>query len=75
LKPESLLIFCLGMVSFSFSTAASLLLAKLMNLFMNDRISSLIGAAGVSAVPMAARVARVVARGGDRRNFILVHPV
>ena len=40
---------------------------------MNDRISSLIGAAGVSAVPMAARVAQVVAREEDKRNFILMH--
>ncbi len=73
LKPESLFIFCLGLVAFSFSTAAGVLLAKLMNLFLKDKINPLIGAAGVSAVPMAARVAQVVAREEDKRNFILMH--
>lgn len=73
LKPESLFIFCLGLVAFSFSTAAGLLLAKFMNLFLKDKINPLIGAAGVSAVPMAARVAQVVAREEDKRNFILMH--
>ncbi|MBW2595213.1 MAG: sodium ion-translocating decarboxylase subunit beta [Deltaproteobacteria bacterium] len=73
LKPSSLFIFCLGLVAFSFSTAAGLLLAKFMNLFLKDKINPLIGAAGVSAVPMAARVAQVVAREEDKRNFILMH--
>jgi sodium ion-translocating decarboxylase beta subunit len=73
LKPESLFIFCLGMVAFSFSTGAGVLLAKFMNLFLKDKINPLIGAAGVSAVPMAARVAQLVAREEDKRNFILMH--
>jgi len=73
LKPGSLYIFFLGLAAFSFSTAAGLLLAKLMNLFLKDKINPLIGAAGVSAVPMAARVAQVVAREEDRKNFILMH--
>lgn len=72
LKPESLYIFVLGMVAFSFSTAAGLLLAKLMNLFLKDKINPLIGAAGVSAVPMAARVAQTVAAQADKRNNILM---
>ena len=72
LKPESLYIFILGLFAFSFSTAAGLLLAKFMNLFLKDKINPLIGAAGVSAVPMAARVAQVVAREEDKRNFILM---
>lgn len=75
LKPTSLFIFALGVVAFSFSTAAGLVLAKIMNLFLKneDKINPLIGAAGVSAVPMAARVAQVVAREADKRNFILMH--
>lgn len=72
LKPQSLYIFCLGLVAFSFSTAAGLMLAKFMNLFLKEKINPLIGAAGVSAVPMAARVAQVVAREEDKRNFILM---
>ncbi len=74
LKQQSMFIFLLGLVAFSFSTAAGLLLAKFMNLFLKDgnKINPLIGAAGVSAVPMAARVAQVVAREEDKRNFILM---
>ena len=73
LKASSLFIFCLGLIAFAFSTSAGLLLAKFMNLFLKDKINPLIGAAGVSAVPMAARVAQVVAREEDKRNFILMH--
>ena len=72
LKPQSLFIFCLGLVAFSFSTAAGVLLAKFMNLFLKDKLNPLIGAAGVSAVPMAARVAQRVAWEEDKRNFILM---
>jgi len=73
LQSSSLFIFFLGMIAFAFSTAAGLVLAKIMNLFLKDKINPLIGAAGVSAVPMAARVAQVVAREADKRNFILMH--
>ncbi len=73
LRPQSLYIFMLGVVAFSFSTAAGLILAKLMNLVSKEKINPLIGAAGVSAVPMAARVAQVVAQQEDKRNFILMH--
>ena len=75
LQPSSLFIFFLGMIAFAFSTAAGVVLAKIMNLFLKkeDKINPLIGAAGVSAVPMAARVAQVVAREADKRNFILMH--
>lgn len=72
LKPQSLYIFLLGMIAFSFSTAAGLLLAKFMNLFLKDKINPLIGAAGVSAVPMAARVAQTVATQADKKNYILM---
>jgi oxaloacetate decarboxylase beta subunit len=73
LQPSSLFIFFLGMIAFAFSTAAGLVLAKFMNLFLKDKINPLIGSAGVSAVPMAARVSQVVAREADKRNFILMH--
>jgi len=73
LRPQSLFIFVLGLVAFSFSTAGGLLLAKLMNLFLKEKINPLIGSAGVSAVPMAARVSQVMARAEDKHNFILMH--
>jgi Na+-transporting methylmalonyl-CoA/oxaloacetate decarboxylase beta subunit len=69
----SLFIFVLGLVAFSFSTVGGLLLAKVMNLFLKENINPLIGSAGVSAVPMAARVSQVVARVGDKHSFILMH--
>lgn len=72
LKPQTLYIFFLGLVAFCFSTASGLLLAKFMNLFLKDKINPLIGAAGVSAVPMAARVAQTVAMKEDKHNFILM---
>ena len=72
LKPQSLFIFCLGLIAFAFSTASGILLAKFMNLFLKQKINPLIGAAGVSAVPMAARVAQVVAREEDKHNYILM---
>ena len=72
LRPQSLYIFCLGLVAFCFSTAAGLIMAKIMNLFLKEKINPLIGAAGVSAVPMAARVAQVVAREEDKHNYILM---
>jgi oxaloacetate decarboxylase beta subunit len=73
LKPQSLFIFMLGLVAFSFSTVGGLLLAKFMNLFLKEKINPLIGSAGVSAVPMAARVSQVVARAEDKHNYILMH--
>ncbi len=72
LKPQSLVIFLLGLVAFSFSTVGGILMAKLMNLFLKNKINPLIGAAGVSAVPMAARVAQIVARAEDKQNYILM---
>jgi oxaloacetate decarboxylase beta subunit len=73
LRPESLLIFLLGLVAFSVATAAGVLFAKLMNLFARDPVNPVIGAAGVSAVPMAARVALTLAREEDPENFLLMH--
>lgn len=73
LSLESLFIFALGVVSFCIATAGGVLFAKGMNLFTKDKINPLIGAAGVSAVPMAARVAQVEAHREDPRNFLLFH--
>ena len=73
LKPQVILVFLMGLVAFSFSTAAGILLAKLINLFAKEKINPLIGSAGVSAVPMAARVSQIVGAKEDPKNFLLMH--
>lgn len=73
LTPSSLLIFGLGATAFAVATAAGVLFAKLMNLFLTDKINPLIGAAGVSAVPDSARVAQMVGQQEDPHNFLLMH--
>jgi sodium ion-translocating decarboxylase beta subunit len=73
LKPESLVVFALGIVAFSASTAFGVLLAKLMNLFSKEKINPMIGAAGVSAVPMSARVVQTMGQKANPRNFLLMH--
>lgn len=73
LNPRPLFIFFLGLVAFAFSTAGGVLLAKFMNLFLKEKINPLIGSAGVSAVPMAARVSQRVGQEADPKNFLLMH--
>lgn len=73
LKIETLVILSLGVVAFGIGTASGVLLAKLMNRVMNVNINPLIGSAGVSAVPMAARVSQVVGQKEDPGNFLLMH--
>jgi sodium ion-translocating decarboxylase beta subunit len=73
LKPESLIVFALGIIAFSASTAFGVALAKLMNLFSKEKINPMIGAAGVSAVPMAARVVQKMGQQENPRNFLLMH--
>jgi len=73
LKPETLGILALGAIAFCIGTAAGVLMAKLMNLFSKTPINPLIGAAGVSAVPMAARVANKVGLENNPHNFLLMH--
>lgn len=73
LRAETLMILALGVVAFAASTAAGVLMAKLMNLATREKINPLIGAAGVSAVPMAARVAQVEGQKADPQNFLLMH--
>lgn len=62
-----------GVVAFSFGTAGGVLLAKFMNLFLKEKINPLIGSAGVSAVPMAARVSQMVGQKYNPGNFLLMH--
>ncbi len=70
---QTLSILCVGIVAFGFGTAGGVLLAKLMNLFLKEKINPLIGSAGVSAVPMAARVSQVEGQKADPHNFLLMH--
>ena len=73
LNLQTLEILALGVIAFGFGTAGGVLLAKLMNLFSKDKVNPLIGSAGVSAVPMAARVSQVVGQKDDPGNFLLMH--
>ena len=70
---QTLMILALGVMAFGFGTAGGVLLAKVMNLFSKEKVNPLIGSAGVSAVPMAARVSQVVAQKYDPSNFLLMH--
>ncbi|MCB1133792.1 MAG: sodium ion-translocating decarboxylase subunit beta [Verrucomicrobiae bacterium] len=73
LTSDSLLIFALGALSFCVATVGGVLFAKLMNLFLKDKINPLVGAAGVSAVPDSARVVQMIGRQSDPNNFLLMH--
>ena len=73
LKPKTLLIVVLGFVAFSFSTVGGVLFGKLLYIITKGKINPLIGAAGVSAVPMAARVAQNEGRKYNPTNFLLMH--
>ena len=73
LNPETMGILGLGAVAFCIGTASGVLMAKLMNLFSKEKVNPLIGAAGVSAVPMAARVANKVGLEANPHNFLLMH--
>ena len=73
LSPKTLMIMGMGIVAFGFGTAGGVLLAKFMNLFLKEKINPLIGSAGVSAVPMAARVSQKVGQEANPGNFLLMH--
>ena len=73
LSLQTIAIMCMGIVAFGFGTAGGVLLAKFMNLFLKEKINPLIGSAGVSAVPMAARVSQVVGQKYNPSNFLLMH--
>jgi len=73
LSPQTIAIMLMGVVAFGFGTAGGVLLAKFMNLFLKEKINPLIGSAGVSAVPMAARVSQVEGQKANPGNFLLMH--
>jgi oxaloacetate decarboxylase beta subunit len=73
LRLDTLGIFAMGIAAFIFGTAGGVLLGKLMCLVTKGRINPLIGSAGVSAVPMAARVSQVVGQKENPKNFLLMH--
>ena len=73
LQLDTLGILLLGLVAFSIGTMCGLLMAKMMNVFSKNKINPLIGSAGVSAVPMAARVSNKVGLESDSNNFLLMH--
>ena len=73
LNGNSLGIIVLGLAAFCVATMGGVLMAKLMNLFLKEKINPLIGSAGVSAVPMAARVSNKVGQEFDPQNFLLMH--
>ena len=73
LKLQTILIICCGLVAFCISTCGGLITAKIMNWISGGKINPLIGSAGVSAVPMAARVSQMVGQKEDPSNFLLMH--
>ncbi|MFC1236530.1 sodium ion-translocating decarboxylase subunit beta [Vibrio sp. F74] len=73
LQPQTLGILALGIVAFCIGTAAGLLMAKLMNRVFKDKVNPLLGSAGVSAVPMAARVTNKIGLEANPQNFLLMH--
>ena len=70
---ETILILGLGLVAFSFGTLGGLFFAKIMNLFLKNKINPLIGSAGVSAVPMAARISHQMGQKSNPQTFLLTH--
>ena len=70
---ETIKIISLGIIAFGFGTAGGVLLAKFINIFSKNKINPLIGSAGVSAVPMAARVSQVMGQEYDKSNHLLMH--
>ena len=73
LSPDTLKIIVLGVIAFALGSASGVILAKIMNLFSKEKINPLIGSAGVSAVPMAARVSQTVGQKYNPGNFLLMH--
>ena len=75
LQPSTLIIISLGLVAFIFDTAGGVLFAKFMNLFLKEKINPMIGAAGISAFPMSARVIHNMGQKEDPFNYLLMHAV
>ena len=75
LRPETLMILGLGLVAFIMDTAGGIFLAKLMNLFCREKLNPMIGAAGISAFPMSARVVHKLGQQEDKQSFLLMQAV
>jgi oxaloacetate decarboxylase beta subunit len=75
IKPATIMILALGLVAFVFDTAGGVLFAKLLNLFRKEKINPMIGAAGISAFPMSARVIQQMATKEDPNCFVIMHSV
>ncbi len=75
LQPDTLIIIALGLVAFVFDTAGGVMVAKLMNLLPGEKINPMIGAAGISAFPMSARVVHKMGLEEDNQNFLLMHSI
>ena len=73
LTTQTMSIFVLGVFAFAMACAGGVVVAHIMNLFLKEKLNPLIGAAGVSAVPMAARVAQKVGQADNPANFLLMH--
>ena len=73
LNYKTLLILAMGIIAFGMGSAGGVLLVKFMNLFTKNKMNPLIGSAGVSAVPMAARVSQAEGQKADPSNFLLMH--
>ena len=73
LTSQTLFIVALGLIAFSIGTAGGVLFGKLMYIFTKGKVNPLIGSAGVSAVPMAARVSQKVGQQANPSNFLLMH--
>ena len=75
LQVDTLVIIGLGLVAFIFDTFGGIMVAKIMNLFSREKINPMIGAAGISAFPMSARVVHKLGLEEDSSNFLLMHSI
>ena len=75
LQVDTLIIIGLGLVAFIFDTFGGIMVAKVMNLFSKEKINPMIGAAGISAFPMSARVVHKLGLEEDNQNFLLMHSI
>ena len=75
LQLQTLLILALGLFAFICDTAGGVIFAKIMNLFLKEKINPMIGAAGISAFPMSARIVQKMGQQEDSQNFLLMHAV
>ncbi len=75
LQPQTLLILGIGLLAFVFDTAGGVIFVKILNIFLKKKVNPMIGAAGISAFPMSARVIHKMGQKEDPSNFLLMHAV